>query len=204
MKPSVLIPLSSLVFLVSSKPLANPAGTNARSCFPILATFEELSAVPALPELTNVGFYDYLNYQGFDVLQAGVNAVWPQSGVKVAANAITGSLLHGPPAFIAPSGSFSLASLYFGCVIDTVEAVVGFPESCTIAFEAFKQGKSTPLGTVTKQFNPTGLANNAMAVVEFPDSWTGLASVQISIVGAPSTTALAVLLIDNVAYVACP
>lgn len=207
MKSSTPLLLSTLILLATSSPLTNTARTNTPSCAQILATFDDKSSLPAVSELNPVGIYNGLNYQGFDVLQAGllgINAVTAESGINVAANSIVGDILQGSPAFIAATVStFDLQSLYFGCVVNTLESAVSVPEECTIAFTAFKKGSSTPYETVNQQFNPSNPLISGMTEVTFPSSWKGLERVEISIVQALLTSTLSALLIDNVAYKAC-
>lgn len=148
-----------------------------------------------------------LTYKSFNVLQQGVagiitTGVQPQSGLQVAANGITDSVLRGGPAFLPAKGtkSFDLESLYLACVVNSVESAAGVPQQCTIAFTAYKAGSSKPFQTVNKQFNPTNPVLSKMSRADFPSSWSGLQRVDIATVQATTTSTLSGLLIDNVAY----
>ena len=150
-----------------------------------------------------------LKYKSFNVLQQGVagvitTGIRPRSGLNVAANGITDSVLRGGPALLAnaPTKSFDLQSLYLACVVNSVESVAGVPQQCTIAFTAYKKGSAgKPFQTVNKQFNPTNKVLSDMRRADFPSSWTGLEKVEVAVVQATSTEPLNALLIDDVKYV---
>lgn len=193
-----------------------------------LAKFDNLPSVPAISELSPVGTYSKpqpdpqepprsptlltpklvgLVYNSFNVLQQGVlgiitTGIKPQSGLNVAANGITDSVLRGGPAISPAKGykSFDLQSLYFACVVNSVESAAGVPQQCTIAFTAYKPGSSKPFETINKQFNPTNPLLSKMVKAEFPRSWTKLARVDVATVQATTTSTLSGLLIDNVSY----
>ncbi len=111
-----------------------------------LATFDDLTAVPALSQINPVGTYKGLKYRSLNVLQVGVlgaaqvAGLKPQSGSQVAANSITGTVLTGAPSIsvASPYKSFDLQSLYFGCAVNSAASAVGVPQQCTIAFVSLK------------------------------------------------------------------
>ena len=118
-----------LLGLASAIPTWSPIGGNPRpgQCTSDqLATFDDLVAVPAIPEVDPVGTYMGLSYNAFNVLEQGVAGIitagiTPQSGTQVASNGITDSVLDGVPAIspISPYKSFTLKSFYFGCVANS-------------------------------------------------------------------------------------
>jgi hypothetical protein len=173
-----------------------------------LATFDDIAAVPAVPELNPVGVYKGLNYVAFDVLVQGVDGILltgvePHSGDQVAANSITGDLTSSSgPAFIPASGytELDLESLWFGCVVDSVASVTGVPEECTIAFTAYKCGSEVAYQTINQQYNPENLLKAPMTQAVFPSSWTGMGKIEIAIVQGELTSTLSALLIDDVKY----
>ena len=77
---------------------------------------------------------------------------------------------------------------------------MGVPQQCTIAFTAYKVGKSSPYQTVNVQFNPTNKVLSNMVKATFPKGFTGLSRVEVSVVQATSTSPLNALLMDNVSY----
>ncbi|EHK97891.1 hypothetical protein GLAREA_06337 [Glarea lozoyensis ATCC 20868] len=175
-----------------------------------LATFQDLTALPALSQINPIGTYKGLQYRSFNLLQVGLlGAIPPPVGINppspfnVAANSITGTILTGSPAFIASSvKSFDIYSTYIACVANTALSVAGLPTQCTISFTAYKKDKTTVFDTVNAQFNPTGLLSDMYKVV-FPSSWTDLRQVDIAIVQATLTSTLSALFIDDVKYKTC-
>lgn len=208
MKTSILLSTLLLEFVTAAAVLdISPRTTKST---PRLATFDDLKAVPAVSVLSPIGSYEGLDYNSLNLLQAGVPVVnvlptglLPQSGSQGAANGIITGLTQGGPS-LTISGttiSFDLIYLYFGCLINSVSTITGVPEQCTLAFTAYKKGKSsTPFQTVNFQFNPTNPLRSKMTKAEFPKSWTGLDRVDIALVQATTTSAASGFLLDNVAY----
>jgi hypothetical protein len=232
MQLSALIIAASLSLLTSANPIALDTRTSSPSCKKAdqLATFQDLTAVPALSQISPVGTYKGINYRSFNVIgklpsfalhnpiktndlcpaEVGVLGALPPpvglippSPYKLAANSITGTLLTGSPAFLA-SGikSFDLYSTYIACTANTAISILGVPTQCTIAFTAFKKDSTVAFETINAQFNPTGLQSTLIQVV-FPSSWTGLTQVDIAIVEATATSALTAFFIDDVKYKTC-
>lgn len=170
----------------------------------ILATFDDLPSLPGVSELNPVGNYRGLKWQGFDVLQAGVagiNAVLPQSGINVAANSIVSDTLQGGISLTPLTAkSFDFQSLYFGCVVNTVETAASAPEQCTVAFTAYKDGKSIAHTTINEPFTPTNPLISKMAKATFPSSFSGLDRLDIAVVQSITPGTLTALEIDNVSY----
>ncbi|KAM0718843.1 hypothetical protein Q7P37_005915 [Cladosporium fusiforme] len=182
----------------SPVPAAAAAGTT------VLTTFDDRVSVPGVSELNPVGNYKSLNWRGLDVLQAGVlgiNAVRPQSGINVAANGVTSTLLQGGISITAQSvKSFDLQYAYFGCVVNTVETAASVPQACTVAFSGYKKGQSKVFKTVNQQFNPTNLLISKMTKATFDSAFAGLDRVDVAVVGGVTPSTLTGLLIDNVQY----
>ena len=101
---------------------------------------------------------------------------------------------------MSPYTSFTLESLYFGCVLNTVSSVTGVPEQCTVAFTAYLPGSDVAYHTINQQFNPTNALRSNMAKATFPSSWQKMGRVDIAIVQATSGAALSALFLDNVSY----
>lgn len=101
MRPSFLIPFATIASAFVTE-------TTEAKCVQELATFDDLTCVPAISEANPVGTYKGLKYKAFDVLVQGVGGVFvtgivPQSGTQVAANGITDDILSGAPALIPAS-----------------------------------------------------------------------------------------------------
>ena len=160
--------------------------------------------MPGLSELSPVGTYQGLIYNGFDVLSAGVdgqNAVAPESGVNVAANGNINDLTSSPSINASSSiSSFDLTYLYFGCVLDTEETLASAPQDCTISFTAFKAGSQAAYQTLDYSFTPSALLDAPMVQAVFPSNWTYLSLVEIAVVESTSTALLTGLLVDNVEH----
>lgn len=190
----------TLAAAVSASPLFSSKGTQQ------LATFDDLTAIPAVSEVNPVGVYKGLDWAALDVLSAGAagiaTGVLPQSGDIVAENAITNTLLEGGISITASSvKSFDLQKLYFGCVISTIETVASAPQQCTVAFTAYKKGSSTPFKTINQSFNPDGQVVSRMTEATFDSKdFSGLDRVDVAVVSGLTPTDLASLLIDNVSY----
>lgn len=189
---------------------ALPNVISGSKCVQQLATFDDLTGIPAVSEINPVGTYKGLQYNSFDVLVQGVAGVFvtgiiPQSGDQVAANSITGDVLSGAPAFIpaSPYKTLNLQSLYMACVANSVESVTGVPEQCTIAFTAYLPGSNVAYQTINEQFDPTNAVLSKMTKVTFPAEWIQMAKIEIAIVQSTTTSALTALLLDNVAYSVC-
>ncbi|THW03546.1 hypothetical protein D6D02_03167 [Aureobasidium pullulans] len=155
-----------------------------------VATFDDLTGIPAVSEINPVGSYKGLKYNSLDILQTGV-----------AAASITNYLATGGVSIAADTVKyFDLQSLYFLCAVDTVSSAVGVPEECSVAFTAYKKGSDVAYDTFNAQFNPDTALSSKMHKVEFPVSWFGLEKVDIAVVSAATTETLTALLIDTVSY----
>ncbi|KAK3048413.1 hypothetical protein LTR09_010244 [Extremus antarcticus] len=171
------------------------------------ADFEDLKAVPALSQINPVGVYKDREYRSFNVLQVGVfgvgvSGVKPHSGMKVAANSITSTLLTGSPGIIPAASyiSLTLESLYIGCVANTASSVTGVPQQCTVAFTAYQPGSDIAYETINEQFDPTDKVLSSMAKVTFPSRWKKMSKISIAIVQATTTSPLAALFFDDISY----
>lgn len=175
---------------------------------PELATFDDIKALPGASELSPIGVYKGLQYRSLDTLVQGllgqtITGVVPHSGDQVAANGVTDNLLTGSgPAFIPAAGNkaLDLESLYFGCVVNSAESVVGVPTECTVAFTAYEVGQTVAYQTINQQFNPENLLRSEMTKVVFPKTWCKMGKIEIAVVQAAATSALTGLLIDDVKY----
>ncbi|CZT18131.1 uncharacterized protein RCC_03971 [Ramularia collo-cygni] len=173
-----------------------------------LATFDDIKALPALSELSPIGVYKGLEYRSFDTLVAGLlgqvpTGVLPKSGNQVAVNGLTDNLLTGSgPAFIPANGNkaLDLESLYFGCVVNSVETVTGVPTECTVAFTAYLEGQEVSYETINQQFNPENLLRAEMTKAVFPKTWCKMGKIEIAVVQALATSTLTGLLLDDVKY----
>lgn len=169
--------------------------------------FDDLTAVPALPEVDPVGTYKGLQWNAFNVLEQTLGkaaAVEPQSGLNVASNGFTDDLDSSPSIQIISSYStFDLQSLYFGCVIDSLESVAGVAEDCTITLTAYKKSApTTPFATAALGFTPSNpLLANPMVHYTLPSSWSGLDKVDFAVVASTTPGTLTALLVDSVSYV---
>jgi hypothetical protein len=195
--------LASLGFLVAAAQ-AGPVPALRDFGTEVLATFDDRTALIGLSEVNPVGNYKGLNWKALDVLQAGVlgiNAVLPQSGINVAANGFTNTLLEGGISITAQSvKSFDLHYAYFGCVVNTVETAASVPQACTVAFSAYKKGQSEVFRTVNQQFDPTNPLLSKMTKATFDFAFADLDRVDVAVVGGLTPGTLTGLLIDNVQY----
>lgn len=126
---ATFFPYFALVGLATAIPAWTPVGGNPKldmCTIDQVATFDNLAAVPAIPEINPIGTYMGLTYNAFNVLQQGVlgiiaAGIKPQSGTQVASNGITDSVLSGGPAILpaSPYKSFNLKSFFFGCVANS-------------------------------------------------------------------------------------
>jgi hypothetical protein len=200
MKLTATSTLAMLASVIQATPFSvTPSGTQ------VLATFDDLKALPGVAEINPVGNYKGLNWKALDILQAGVagiaTGVSPQSGNNVAANGVTDTLLNGGISITAQSvKSFDLQYAYFGCVVNTVETVASVPQACTVAFSGYKKGSSKVFKTVNQQFNPTNAVVSKMSKATFDSAFAGLDRVDVVVVGGLLPTTLSGLLIDNVSY----
>ena len=183
---------------------ANPVPAAKDFGTTVLATFDDRTALPGVSQLNPVGNYKGLNWKALDVLQAGVlgiNAVLPQSGINVAANGVTNTLLEGGISITAQSvKSFDLQYAYFGCVVNTVETAASVPQACTVAFSGYKKGQSEVFRTVNQQFDPTNPLLSKMTKATFDSAFAGVDRVDVAVVGGVTPSTLTGLLIDNVQY----
>lgn len=190
--------------LLSAATQATPVPASSASSNTVLATFDDLPSLPGVSQLNPVGNYKGLNWNALDVLQAGVlgiNAVLPQSGINVAANGVTDTLLAGGISITAQSvKSFDLEYAYFGCVVNTLETAASVPQACTVAFSGYKKGSNKVFKTVNQQFNPTNALISKMTKATFDSAFKGLDRVDVAVVGGVTPSALTGLLIDNVQY----
>lgn len=195
---SSAIPLLAALAHANPVPAQSAAGTN------VLANFDDLASLPGVSELSPVGNYKGLTWDGFDVLQAGVagiNAVRPQSGINVAANGVTATLRDGAISIKAQSvKSFDFESIYFGCLVNTVETLASVPQVCTVAFSGYKKGETKVFKTVNQQFNPTNALISKMSKATFDSAFAGLDRVDVAVVQNVATDTLTGLLIDDVRY----
>ncbi|KAK3679523.1 hypothetical protein LTR78_001084 [Recurvomyces mirabilis] len=207
---NVLLSAATLLAIAHAAP--SGSGSSSSSSVQknqVLATFDDLTAVPGASELSPINTYKGLNYNSFDVLQAGVaglaTGVTPQSSPNTAVNALTNDLTTGGPSLTtATVKAFDLQYLYFGCVAMSLETVASVPLECTVAFTAYKVGSDVPFATVNQQFNPTNAVISKMSKADFGGQYlsefSGLDRVDISVVQSAGTSTLTALLIDNVAY----
>lgn len=184
---------------------ANPVPAAAAAGTSQLATFDDLPSLIGVSELNPVGNYKGLNWRALDVLQAGIggiNAVRPQSGINVAANGITSTILQGGGISITAQSvkSFDLQYAYFGCVVNTVETAASVPQACTVAFSGYKKGSSKVFKTVNQSFSPTNPLISKMTKATFDSAFAGLDRVDVAVVGGVTPATLTGLLIDNVKY----
>ena len=139
-----------------------------------VATFDDLTAIPAVSEINPVGSYKGLKYNSLDILQTGVlgiSAAPAQSGTQVAAASITNYLNTGGVSIAADTVKyFDLQSLYVLCAVDTVTSAVGVPEECSVAFTAYKLNSDVAYDTFNFQFNPDTPLSSQMDKVVFPGS----------------------------------
>ena len=169
-----------------------------------VATFDDLTAIPAISEINPVGSYKGLKYNSLDILQTGVLGISgtpAQSGDQVAAASITNYLNTGGVSIAADTVKyFDLQSLYVLCAVNSVTSAVGVPEECSVAFTAYKKGSDVAYDTFNFQFNPDTALSSQMHKVNFPVSWFGLEKVDIAVVSSATTESLTALLIDTVSY----
>lgn len=194
--------LLALLGLASAAPTASTSYSGTQ----VLATFDDLTAVPGVSELSPVGVYKGLNWTSLDVLQldlngdevAGVNA---ESSPNVAANGVTDDLVHGGIRITtATVSAFDFQSAYIACVVNSVETVAGVPETCTVAFTAYKAGSTIAYQTINEEFNPTNAVTSNMQKVVFPSTWLAMSRVDIAVVQSTSSATLTGFLLDSVSY----
>ncbi len=101
------------------------------------------------------------------------------------------------------SRAFSLSSLYFGCVINSLESAAGVPQQCTIAVTAYLPGSTVVYQTINQQFNPASPLLSKMAKATFSSSWQKMGKISIAVVQSTTTSTLTGLLIDNLQYTLC-
>ncbi|SMR56331.1 unnamed protein product [Zymoseptoria tritici ST99CH_3D1] len=208
--------LSLLLRLAAGSPTSPAAHTTK------LVTFEDapVSTNPLsvlLPEVNPVGNYNGLSWSGF-VFAGGqgpiVTGVIPHSGSHFAgyglgsgAQGLFGAAVLTP---LPPYKTFSMTSLYFGCVANTVVAVpgavVGIPAPCQVAFIAYLPGDATPRYEVPESFGVMNSPTMKMTQAKFTgEQLAGVERVEIVVYdnGLPDgsvVAALSALLVDDVAY----
>ena len=193
-----------------------------------LATFDDLPAVPAVSQLNPVGTYSTnttpnmplppphpltqspqrasnttastSSSRASPASNSQASPPNPASTSPPTASPATSSPAPRPLSPAKPYNTLDLQSLYFACVVNSVESAAGVPQQCTIAFTAYKKGSQSPFQTINKQFNPTNAVLSKMAKATFPRSWEGVERVDIAIVQSTTGASLSGLLIDDVAY----
>ncbi|KAI5360203.1 hypothetical protein Slin14017_G097640 [Septoria linicola] len=194
-------------------------------------TYDDLATLPGAPQLSAVGTYNSLLYNGWVVARPGIpfldalcfgntfclgtlgSGLRPQSGRQVAATGIVetltqiGEITMKPFGTIAAGndiGSFNLNSFYFGCIANTGQSLVIPAIGCTITVTGFyTTGLQAPAQRYT--FTPTTRPQAPLALATLPLSYSaslvGLENVTIGIAEADLTPGLAVLDIDNLVHV---
>ncbi|GAB7366706.1 hypothetical protein MBLNU230_g0664t1 [Neophaeotheca triangularis] len=192
--------------LSTTASLANPVGHDTRTTGEVLADFDDLSGIPAVPLLTDIDTYRNLQFRALQLVQAGilgqvVVGVDPASGTNYAAHGLVDELTGVGQARIEPTDAvpfFRVQSLFFACVANTLASLVGLPTACSVAFTGFRGGE--PVATRTVQFNPGFLIFSDMQFVEFGGELGKgkFDRFELSVVSSPLGNALTALLVDSV------
>lgn len=164
------------------------------------ATFDDITSNPALPETSLVGDYMGLQWGGFAATSTALVPIQPvqaQSGKQVAAH----GLGLDPTSITVDSKTraFSPQSLYFGCVPDTEASVASVPETCTVAFTAYRG--DVAVETINESFKPTNALSSKMVKVNFPASFAGVTRMDMAVVSSEVGETLTAVLIDSASYI---
>ncbi|KAH6654829.1 hypothetical protein BKA67DRAFT_659096 [Truncatella angustata] len=176
---------------------------------PVLATFEDRT--PQSGPKTALGVYKGLNFQGMTLIKAGVgvdgdiiSGVVPYSRQNTVGLPIVP--LGGVGAAITTTYagsnavSFDLNSLWFGCVLGTVDNVVSAPINCKIAVGGY-DGTGKRIGFEQFIFTPPALSLRAnMIQARFDNTFKGVSRVVITTT-YESIRQLGVTLMDNIDYI---
>lgn len=201
----VFISIATILFTMSTSSLLLTLLTAFAAAYPSrgtqhLATFDDLTSNPLLPEATPVGDYMGLQWGGYVVTSTAlvpIPPVQPQSGKQVAAN---GAEL-GPMSITTDSKTkaFTPESLYFGCLANTGATVASVPETCTLAFTAYRGDFA--FETINESFQPTNAVSSKMVKVEFPLSFSGLTRMDVAVVSSADPEAITGVSVDSVSYI---
>lgn len=109
----------------------------------------------------------------------------PQSAPNVAAYGIGAELVEGPATITADyadstTKSFDLESMYFGCVVNTVESVVSPPAACTVKATAYDENDYA-VAAQNFEYNPAALAAR-MDRAEFGSGFSNIKKVEFETV----------------------
>ena len=151
--------------------------------------------------------YQNLNFSSFNFQEAGTAGiapgVVPQSAPNYAAN---GPLAPSRTPMFTIQGtnttSFDLESFFYGCLAPTEVSNVQVSTNCTFTATALKASNGAKVGPVSLTFAASSLTNAAMMEATFGITYSGLKEVTLALTSSPIGTALPVLLVDSVKYVA--
>ena len=151
--------------------------------------------------------YQNLNFSSFNFQEAGTAGiapgVVPQSAPNYAAN---GPLDPSRTPMFTIQGtnttSFDLESFYYGCLAPTEVSNVQVSTNCTFTATGFKASNGAKVAPVSLTFAASSLTNAAMMEATFGITYSGLKEVTLALTSSPIGTALPVLLVDSVKYVA--
>ncbi|KAI9719760.1 MAG: hypothetical protein M1812_003248 [Candelaria pacifica] len=208
MKSSLAGLLSVLSFAIASPTSSPKSGLSSQE---ILATYDDVTVIPAAGELQQVGVYKGLSYPAFNFLTPGVNGVAitgvvPQSSPNTIATGVNENLVFGTTAQITRNytGSkvkyFDLEYFYFGCVVNTAETVASAPEMCTVSVTGFLPGSNTAIDTIDFNYSPGLKVMAPMIQANLPPTFSLLERVEIVVVEGLSTSTTTGLLLDNAKY----
>ncbi|KAL8787182.1 MAG: hypothetical protein Q9195_007873 [Heterodermia aff. obscurata] len=164
-----------------------------------VAKFDDIPGSGIVPELTRVPTpYNGLSWPAFGVtnLSQTVTTVPAQSRPNVIANF---TLTPGDRLLVTTANtktsSFSLQSLYNGCVVASQTGVAA--ESCELLYTGVKTS-GAKINTTCDFVADLLSTNNPMALCKFPASFTGLKTIFLNAIKTGSTSSTTVPLVDNV------
>ncbi|PPJ55725.1 hypothetical protein CBER1_08277 [Cercospora berteroae] len=195
-----MAPLLSFAAFITS---ALAAALDTRQAGPGLRTdnYDNLAIVPGAPQLSRVGTYNGLDYNGWVAAQSGIPGIpnlcllgdrlclatfsvglKPQSPPKIAATGLIETLTQIGSVSLRPFGtiaastssgtnSYNLLSFYFGCIGNSATSVVTFATRCTITVTGFYV-TGVQAPTLRFTFEPTSTTQSNLARAVLPASYS--------------------------------
>ena len=120
--------------------------------------FDDKPIIPAVGVLNPAGIQKNIFFNAFDIIMPNpTSALKPHSFPNVGVTSLAQQATNGTPSLtpVSPYKYFDLYSFYFGCALNTNEAVVDTAVKCTITVKGFVGGSQVAGTTFT--FTPPAL-----------------------------------------------